>query len=474
MFRLLDVFWAYIFIAIFILLGRLIREKLQILRSLYIPSSIIAGIIALLLGKSALGAIVQNINPESPFTQGIFSANIQTVWSQSPGIFINIVFATLFLGEYLPSLRDFWRKAAPQVALGQTIAWGQYVVGILLTVTVLTPVFNLPAIAACLIEVAFEGGHGTSAGMAGTFTELGFEAGGDLSLALATIGLVSGVVVGTILINWGHRTGRIQITQEVTVNSETAETEIPEEEPSVTIARENLVRDLLIDPLSLNFGFVGLAIAIGWLILETLKWIEAITWGRTGVLLISYVPLFPMTLIGGMIVQYILMRTRRTYLISRPLMQHIGGLALDITIITALASISLAVLGDNLIPFLLLAIVGITWNVCAFMFLGPHLLPVYWFERGLGDMGQSMGVTSTGILLLRMVDPDNKSGAFESFAYKQLLFEPIVGGGLFTAAAPPLIARFGPIPILILTSCILAFWLIFGFYNCKQIRKHSS
>ena len=35
-------------------------------------------------------------------------------------------------------------------------------------------------------------------------------------------------------------------------------------------------------------------------------------------------------------------------------------------------------------------------------------------------MGQSMGVTATGILLLRMVDPENKSGAFESFAYKQL------------------------------------------------------
>lgn len=93
----------------------------------------------------------------------------------------------------------------------------------------------------------------------------------------------------------------------------------------------------------------------------------------------------------------------------------------------------------------MLSITGIAWNVSAFIFLGPHLLPAYWFERGIVDMGQSMGVTSTGLLLLRMVDPDNQSGAFESFAYKQLLFEPIVGGGLFTAAAPPLIARFGPI-----------------------------
>ncbi|MDB9321216.1 MULTISPECIES: sodium/glutamate symporter [Cyanophyceae] len=474
MFKLIDVFWAYILIAILILVGRLIRQRLGILRSLYIPSSIVAGILALLLGKGALGAIVKSVNPESPLVQGIFNENVQAVWSQSPGIFINIVFATLFLGQYVPTLREFWRKAAPQVALGQSLAWGQYVVGLILAITILTPVFGLPPIAACLIEVAFEGGHGTSAGMAATFTELGFTAGPDLSLALATVGLVSGVVSGTILIHWGRRTGRIKVSSEPLYRVEDTENQHPEEEPSITIARKHLVRDLLIDPLSLNFGFVGLAIAFGWLILEALRFIESITWGRGGVELITYVPLFPIALIGGMIVQYILMRTRRTYLISRPLMENIGGLALDITIVTALASISLSVLGDNLAPFLILSVAGIAWNVCAFVFLGPHLLPFYWFERGLGDMGQSMGVTSTGLLLLRMVDPDNRSGAFESFAYKQLLFEPIVGGGLFTAAAPLLIYNFGPIPILLLTSFILAFWLIFGFYNCKQIRKQSA
>ncbi|MDH6059241.1 sodium:glutamate symporter [Chrysosporum bergii ANA360D] len=472
MFKLIDVFWAYVIIAILILVGRLIRQRLGILRSLYIPSSIVAGIIALLLSKSALGAVVEGINPESPLVKGIFSANIQAVWSQSPGIFINVVFATLFLGQYVPSFGEFWRKASAQAAFGQTLAWGQYVVGILLSVFILTPVFGLPPIAACLIEVAFEGGHGTAAGMAATFKELGFAAGADLSLALATVGLVSGVVAGTFLIHWGRKTGRVQVGMELSM-SENPQDSLPDEEASVTIARNNLLRDLLIDPLSLNFGFVGLAIAVGWLILEGLRWIESITWGRGGLQLMPYVPLFPIALIGGIIVQYLLVRTRRTYLISRALMERIGGLALDITIVTALASISLSVLGDNLIPFLLLSIAGIAWNICAFVFLGPRLLPVYWFERGIGDMGQSMGVTSTGLLLLRMVDPDNQSGGFESFAYKQLLFEPIVGGGLFTAAAPPLIAKFGSLPVLLLTASILVFWLIFGFYNCKQLSKHS-
>ena len=86
-------------------------------------------------------------------------------------------------------------------------------------------------------------------------------------------------------------------------------------------------------------------------------------------------------------------------------------------------------------------------------------------------MGQSMGVTATGILLIRMVDPENRTGAFESFAYKQLFFEPIVGGGLFTAAAPALIDRFGSVSILLLTAALLVFWLIFGIINCKRTNK---
>ena len=476
MFQLIDVFWAYTVIAILILVGRFIRQRIGLLKSLFIPSSVVAGVIALLLGPSALGAIIKaTTGTDSAFINGIFPEAILTVWSKSPGIFINIVFATLFLGQIIPGWGQIWRQASPQAAFGQILGWGQYVIGLILGITVLTPIFKLPPIAASLIEVAFEGGHGTSAGMAETFNELGFAEAADLSLTLATIGLVSGIIIGTWLIDWGRRTGRIQQLQEevsLGINEDSIHTHT-EEETSTTAARERLFKDLLIDPISLNFGFVGLAVAIGWFILQALGLIESITWGSgDGLKLIAFVPLFPMALIGGILVQLLLVRTNRSYMVSRPLMERIGGLALDVTIVTALASISLTALGSNLVPLLILAVTGIVWNVCVYVFLAPKLIPFFPNERGLGDLGQSMGVTATGILLLRMVDPDNRTGAFECFAYKQLLFEPILGGGLFTAAAPALIVRYGSIPMLFFTSAILAFWLIFGFWNCNKLRKN--
>ncbi|MEM9922620.1 MAG: sodium/glutamate symporter [Cyanobacteria bacterium P01_D01_bin.50] len=475
MFQLIDAFWAYTLIAILILVGRFIRQRIGILQSLFIPSSVVAGVIALLLGPSALGVIINTtVGSDSPLVNGIFPEAILTVWSKSPAIFINIVFATLFLGQMIPGWRTIWRQAAPQAAFGQILGWGQYVIGLILGITVLTPIFKLPAIAASLIEVAFEGGHGTSAGMADTFAELGFPEAGDLSLTLATVGLVSGIIIGTWLIDWGRRTGRIQVQSQVSLlgTNEDSIHSYTEENPSTKAARDRLFKDLLIDPISLNFGFVGLAVAIGWLILQALGFIESVSWGSgDGLKLIPYVPLFPMILVGGILVQLLLIRTNRTYMVSRPLIEHIGGLALDVTIVTALASISLKALSANFVPLLILSIAGIVWNVFVYVFLAPRLIPFYPNERGLGDLGQSMGVTATGILLLRMVDPDNRTGAFECFAYKQLLFEPILGGGLFTAAAPTLIVRYGSIPVLLFTSTILAFWLIFGIWNCNNLKK---
>ncbi|MDY6938411.1 MAG: sodium/glutamate symporter [Cyanobacteriota bacterium] len=466
-FGLEDAFYAFVIIAILVLLGRFVRQQVPLLQALYIPSSIVAGGLALLLGPEVLGAIA---GADSPLGGGLFSAPIREVWSQSPGVFINVVFAALFLGETIPRPIEIWRKAAPQVAFGQTIAWGQYVVGLLLVLTVLTPVFGLNPIAGALIEIAFEGGHGTAAGMADTFQELGFPEGGDLALGLATVGIVTGIVSGILLANWGRRKGYVQVqTREnapETPDSHSGGEEY--EDPATRAERARLMRDLLVDPITLNLGFVGLAVVIGWVILKALVWIESVTWGAGGFAIMGYVPLFPMTLVGGILLQLVLVRLRLAPLISRPLINRIAGVALDVTIVTALASLSLKVLGGNLVPFLLLSVFGILWNVGAFIFLAPRILPTYWFERGLGDMGQSMGVTATGILLLRMVDPENRSGAFESFAYKQLFFEPIVGGGLYTAAAPALIARFGPVTMLLANLAVLAAWLVFGILNCRK------
>ncbi|MHC0551886.1 hypothetical protein ACYF68_04620 [Salinicoccus sp. CNSTN-B1] len=149
-------------------------------------------------------------------------------------------------------------------------------------------------------------------------------------------------------------------------------------------------------------------------------------------------------------------------LVDRQMITTIQGFALDILITSAIATVSLAVLGEYLVPFLLLALFGIVWNVFGFFVFGPRMLPDYWLERAIGDFGQSTGVTATGLMLVRVADPETESPALEGFGYKQLVFEPFLGGGLVTALSAPLIFQFGPIPFLIFASAMLLIGLLAG------------
>jgi glutamate:Na+ symporter, ESS family len=457
-----DVFWAAILIGIALLAGRFIRNRLVFLQRLFMPSSVVAGVLVLLLGPQVLGAAVRAFGGEGHLlAEGLFPSGVQEVWEGLPSLLISVVFAALFLGKTIPGARKIWRMAGPQVSFGQVLAWGQYVVGIGLALLVLGPFFGIDPMAGALIEIGFEGGHGTAAGLSGTFSELGFAEGADIALGLATVGLVLGVVVGTIFINYASRKGIIKMERAPEPTEKEAEElcEFDEREPV-----EPQAEDAATDPLSIHLGLVGLAIALGWLLQQGLIWFEEVTWVKAGgPELLVYVPLFPMAMIGGIALQVFLDKTGHTEHVDRHLVNHISGAAMDLIIVAALGTISLTVLGDNILPFLILAATGLAWNVTAFLLLAPRLIPEHWFVRGLGDFGQSTGMTVTGLLLMRISDPDNRTGAMESFGYKQLFFEPIVGGGIFTAASVPLIAQFGPVAVLLISAGALAFWLVLGF-----------
>ncbi len=464
---------AVLIALLLLLLADGIRRHSAWLKRIFLPSSIIAGTIGLLLGPQALGRLAGWLDLAALPELGLFPEEILDTWTLLPGVLINVVFASLFLGKVIPGIKEIWLRAGPQVVFGQTIAWGQYVVGLLLAILVLAPVFGISPIAGALIEIGFEGGHGTAAGMAPAFEAAGFPEGADLALGLATIGLVSGVIIGTILINWAARRGEITILEpgeEHPHETATAADDIElSEEDKREARKQKRMAGSATDALSLQLGWIMLAIVIGWLLLEGLQLIERLTWGGE---LFSYVPLFPLAMIGGLIIQLCIDRLELKHLLIRSYIARAGGLALDLTIVMALASLSLQAIGDNIGPFLLLVLAGGAWCVFGVLVIAPRIIPYNWFERGIGDFGQSMGMTISGLLLMRMADPENRSGAMDSFGYKQLLFEPVVGGGLFTGISVALIASYGPLPILILCSVITAAWLAFGLlYFGPMVRE---
>src|SRR5690625_256290 len=452
---------AILLLGVLALVGIVVRAYSRTAQKLFLPVSLIAGFIALIVGPQVLGRIGEGLGWEGLAEGGIFGAEILAVWSELPGLLISVVLCAWFLRDAILSQRRAIKLLGRQLSLGVTVAAGQYLIGILIAVLILVPLFGVTPMFGALIEIGFEGGHGTAAGMAPVMAEMGFEEGGDLALAMATVGILSGVIIGVIAINWAARRGHSE-TLDVRANEdlEIARGFYRREQPSGGM---QTVRSESLDTLTLHIGIIAVAILIGQGILSALQAIEQWLWADT-IEIFAYVPLFPLAMLGGVIIQIFADRSGLAIFIDRGAMERIQGLALDTLIIAAMATLSLDAIADNIGPFAILAIAGIAWNCFVLFALAPRFIQSYWFERGIADFGQSMGVTATGLLLLRMADPIQKSPAYEAFGYKQLVFEPFFGGGLVTAAAIALIAQLGPYPLLIIMAVLLLASLLSGFF----------
>lgn len=438
-----------------------VRSKVALLRSLFLPTSVIGGALALLFGPQVMGQLTDG--------RSFVSAEVAAIWSTFPSLLINVVFATLMLGKTLPSIRGLWDASKGHVFLGYGLSFGQYALGALLAIVILVPVFGLAPESAALLEVAFTGGHGTAAGLSGTFEDVGAPYLTDLALALATIGLVGGVVVGSLLVRWAVRSPRVSIAREEPLTSaddhdpgrlaqydRPAQTVDPTGDPAVAAAESRGIA-----PLTTTAVAIGLAILVGWALLEGLRAFERLLTGDDAIM--SLMPLFPMTIIGGMLVQFAAVRAGIATMIDRRRINEVAGLSLDVLILTAIGTMSLAAIGANLGPLAIMSATAIGWSVFGVLVLAPRLFRSRWFENSLGDYGQSQGTIATGFMLIDMADPAHATGATESFGYKQLLFEPFVGGGLITAMAVPFIHAFGDVAMLVVSGVATVAVLAIGF-----------
>ncbi len=450
------------FIALSVLLfaGHAVRMKVRLFQRLYVPSCLIGGFIGL--------AVVQAM---IYFGKGNVAEPFLEIFGQMPRFLINIVFACLFLGVRLPKFTEIWRRAGHQLAYGQIVAWGQYAVALLVFLVLIQFIWpGIPSTIAGILPVGFEGGHGTAAAMEQVFADNGFEAGKDLALTSATLGILGAVVFGMVLINWANRKGyTVRKADPVDIEEDDSIGVISiDKRPS---AGRLTVNSDVVESFSLHLAIVGIAIMIGYLMYGGLMWLAQLfdpAHGDERVVIVSATfsdllrgfPLFPLCMFGGLVVQFFEQKFDKHKVIDIGLMKRIQNSSLDFLIIAAIVTINIKVVAEMFIPLLILAAAGVIWNIICVMYIAPRVFPNAWFERSIAEMGQSMGVTATGLLLLRVVDPDYETPAVDAFAYKQLLHEPIMGGGIWTVLAVPLIVNWGAIPVLAISIGAMAVWVI--------------
>ena len=278
-------------LCLLLVVGKAVRTAIPFLRKLYLPSSIIGGAIGL--------AILYSCGTRIPpaWHEG---------WKAIPGFLINIVFATMFIGQKFPKMGKVGRAVMEQLCFGQIVAWGMYMVGIGVTVLVLTPLFGVPPVFGNLLEIGFEGGHGTVGGMVETFNAFGWEAGADLGYTMATVGMVLGITVGMTLVNWAVRRGHVENIRTFEELSAAEQRGFYPRNAQPPAGRQTVLCDS-IDSLAWHLAVIGLAVLVGYGIKTAL--VAAGAWLPEAVRemkIIESIPLFPLCMVGGLVIQGLL------------------------------------------------------------------------------------------------------------------------------------------------------------------------
>jgi glutamate:Na+ symporter, ESS family len=458
---------AFIFVAILLLLGVGLRLSFSVFRWLYIPASVLAGMIGLLITQINFGE----------------SISLHTAdWKQTLGSWPGFLIAVIFAGMLLERKPAPWRKSISRVGRQGLMVWvivlGETAVGLTATLLFIKPFFDVPHSIGTLIETGFAGGHGTAAAMGQVFEHptIQLTGGLDLGILMATGGLLYGLLSGIFWINVAARKGWIA-KQNTKLEAENKSTSLPKSNQTIGYAR---IGKETIDPLLLQVLWLAIAFGIGLglqsLVTSSVGFLESfnetVTTGVNGEKQLSdrltlesiagSFPLFIYTLFGGWIVRIILRFLGYETAIDRETINRLTSTAMDILIVAAITTLNLTAVATLIVPFAILFICGAIWTGFCLMFLARRMLPhEHWFELGLINYGMSTGTTATGFVLLRLVDPELKSGAAEDYALAAPLSSPFIGGGMITVAMPLLVLERAPLPVTAITIALIVAVIIF-------------
>src|SRR5215470_10686046 len=443
-----DVGQSLVLLALVFLAAALIRKWSRHLRALFVPTAVIGGFLALALGPEGVGRLSDS--------SGIFPDQTFAVWHALPGLLISVMSASLLLGERLPAPRKTWGIAGPHVIMAGIMSAGQFAVAGLLVWALLGPAFDFSDRGGALIEVSFAGGHGTLAGLGPVFHEYGAGDLVDIGLGLATIGLVTGVVVGTILINYAIRSQSIPIARE-TPTTPDEDLDIDHHLPRP--GQEPMDEWQGMSQVTAAGVALGVAIAVGIVLLEFFRWI----FDLLGSDFFEKFPLFPFTIVGGVLVQLVAVRYGFGWAVNRRAVEGLAGLSIDGIVICAIGTLSLSALSKNIAPLVILAVASVAWSIVLVLVIGRRVFERDWFEHSIAEFGEGQGNVATGFMMVDMVDPTRQTGVVRGYSYRQLFTRPLIGGGFISALSVPLIAALG-LPLFTILAVVLTVGLTFwGF-----------
>ncbi len=392
----------------FLLLGAFLRAKVPVFRRWLLPASVIGGTIGLLLGPGIWGS-----GAPLPFPDDWIS-----FWEALPVVLIVPVFAAAPLGMGMdPSKkRRRLRDMAPIVllmtgifALGGSI---QYILGygLNLAMTAISPESGLYRTFGYELPQGFAGGHGTATAIGSILQDFGlpwWQTSQGVSLTLATIGLIGGMLFGIFFINRAARKGETQLLgNSHAIDMDTLQGYSKDIDKQGSLGRQTTANSS-IETITVHLTILLIASALAYLLSARMRvWVPAV-----------YLPVWFYALLIMYVLNFILLKLKLHWLIDTKVKARITGTFSDFAITAAIMTLPIKAVSAYIVPILLMALLGfvgtyfVTFPLYRRTFKGD-----YAFERAIMSWGVNTGVMITGMTLLKITDPEYESPVLSDFS----------------------------------------------------------
>ncbi len=447
---LLGMLYALGTLSVFLLLGVFLRATLAIFQKTFLPASVIGGF--LLLGLGPQGA---NVLP--------LPADWMTFYRLLPGVLIIPIVTAVPLGLKWSTKQEGAGILVPLFCIAMGISFLQFALG--WAVGAFWPSeAGLYSTFGWEMGLGFAGGHGTAGLLSQMLQAMNITYWSDaqgVAVTMATVGLVGGILVGILLINLGARRGWLTSLKD----PQALPTSLLVGYEKDTTRQESLGRattlPVSIDPLAFHSALILAAALIAYGILSWLK--------AAHVPVLSKVTIWAWGMVVMAAIYGLLVKFKLDFLVDAKVKGRICGWLTEFAVIAAIGSMPLKTVLAWWAPISVLSIVGLLGTVLFLVWACRRLISTYWFEQCLTMVGMYTGVFVTGLLLLRIVDPNYQTPVLARYS---IIYT--VSGLLYFALLGPLlhfVHDYGALSAMLLNGALVIVCMVVAQVALRIFRK---
>ncbi len=421
-------------LSLFLGLATYIKRSFNFFSRFFIPNAIIAGFIGLLLGPQFLKLV------------SFDSDHMGT-----------IIYHLMSVGFISLALKDRnSAKGRDIINTGIFIVNGYVLQGIvgfgLSLLMAYTFVPDLFPVFGMLLPLGYGQGAGQAFSMGKQWESLGFTNGANIGLTVAAMGLLWACIGGIPLMHYLIKVKKINPVH----LPKDAESNMPRRE----IKKEDIGDAESVDGFTIQLFTIGIIYLATYLVLQGLTSVLTNfgTFGSTLSTMLWGFSFIVATLLA-ILFRFIYDFLRKKEVIVREytsnfLLERISGGAFDFMITASIAAISISILKQYLVPTLIIGMLGGVITTIYVVFVCKRIYKTDVLENILALYGNMTGVVSTGLALVKEIDP-----GLESSAARNLVMGS--GAGLFVGF-PMMLLLNVPVYGYVTHSPVLYLWTMLG------------